>query len=484
MGSQLIQDVHVGVHDIRKFGDVLGNDFVDRLLTRANSLRSLLGKRAIWNVNSTAAGGGVAEMLQSLLAYSRGLEIDTRWVVITGTPEFYQLTKRLHHALHGGRGDGSPLGEAQRPIYEQVQRDNVEELSTRVHPGDIVIIHDPQPAGMAEALERRGAIVVWRCHIGEDTPSEESERAWRFLEPYLKDVPQLVFSRQAYVPSWCDPERVAIVHPSIDAFSPKNQDLDEHFIRATLVHAGLVGGPAPNDRGHRFVRTDGTPGRVERVAEVVRTGEPTPWDTPIVLQVSRWDPLKDMKGVMLGFVRMVERSPELVADLMLAGPDVRSVADDPEAPAVFDDVVAHWERLPEAIKKRIHLVLLPMEDIEENAAMVNALQRHAAIVVQKSLREGFGLTVTEAMWKGRPMIASRVGGIQDQVEDGVQGVLLDDPEDLDELAAAMRTLLEDPTQRAKMGNAARQRATEEFLGASHLLKYADIFEKLATRLAP
>ena len=237
-------------------------------------------------------------------------------------------------------------------------------------------------------------------------------------------------------------------------------------------------GPIPSKQSYRFIRTDGTPGRVEREAEVIREGEPTSWDTPIILQVSRWDPLKDMKGVMLGFAKMAEQSPELSADLILAGPDVRSVADDPEAPAVFDDVVARWKQLPKAVRSRVHLVLLPMDDIEENAVMVNALQRHAAIVVQKSLREGFGLTVTEAMWKGRPMIASRIGGIQDQVEDGVQGILLDDPTDLDSLAQAMRTLLEDPQKRARMGGAARERATKEFLGAGHLLKYADIFERL------
>jgi trehalose synthase len=288
----------------------------------------------------------------------------------------------------------------------------------------------------------------------------------------------LVFSRQAYVPSWCIPERVTIVPPSIDAFSPKNIELDDSFVRSTLVHTGLVAGPLPKRQSSRFIRTDGTPGRVERRAEVVRSGEPPQWETPLIVQVSRWDPLKDMKGVMLGFARMLEQSPEQDAALLLAGPDVRSVGDDPEAPEVFEETVTAWRALPDEIREHVHLVLLPMDDVEENAAIVNALQRHAAIVVQKSLKEGFGLTVTEAMWKARPMIASRVGGIQDQVEDGVHGILLDDPSDLDALAQAMRRLLDDPAARRRMGDAARQRVREEFLGARHLLAYAALFERL------
>ena len=457
---------------------MLGDAYIKEFLARADQIRQLLGGRTVWNVNSTAAGGGVAEMLQSLLAYTRGLGIDTRWVVISGTPEFYKITKRLHHAIHGQQGDGSPLGEAERILYEEVLRANATELCPRVQAGDIVLLHDPQPAGMAKALMDQGAIVLWRCHIGEDTPSEESERAWAFLRPYLEEVPALVFSRQAYVPSWCDLKRVTIVPPSIDAFSPKNLELDDGVVRTTLVHTGLVAGPIPERMSLRFIRIDGTPGRVERTAEVVRSGGPPDWDTPLIVQVSRWDPLKDMKGVMLGFAKMLESSPELDAALVLAGPDVRSVADDPEAPEVFDDTVAAWQLLPEWIRERIHLALLPMDDIEENAAMVNALQRHAAIVVQKSLREGFGLTVTEAMWKARPMIASRVGGIQDQIWDGVHGILLDDPQDLDALADAMRRLLEDPATRRRMGDAARERVRLEFLGTRHLLAYAALFEQL------
>lgn len=478
MDSSKIQDVHVGVHEVQRFAGVLGDVYVTDFLARADQIRELLGGRTVWNVNSTAAGGGVAEMLQSLLAYTRGLGIDTRWVVISGTPEFYKITKRLHHAIHGQRGDGSPLGDAERAVYEEVLRDNAAELCPRVQPGDIVLLHDPQPAGMAQALMARGAIVLWRCHIGEDTPSAESKRAWDFLRPYLEEVPSLVFSRQAYVPSWCIPERVTIVPPSIDAFSPKNLELDDGFVRSTLVHTGLVAGPIPQRQSFRFIRTDGTPGRVERRAEVVRSGEPPQWETPLIVQVSRWDPLKDMKGVMLGFARMLEQSPEQDAALLLAGPDVRSVADDPEAPEVFEETVTAWRALPDEIRERVHLVLLPMDDIEENAAIVNALQRHAAIVVQKSLKEGFGLTVTEAMWKARPMIASRVGGIQDQVEDGVHGILLDDPSDLDALAQAMRRLLDDPAARRRMGDAARQRVREEFLGTRHLLAYAALFEQL------
>ena len=185
-------------------------------------------------------------------------------------------------------------------------------------------------------------------------------------------------------------------------------------------------------------------------------------------------------GVMLGFERMIERVPDERAELVLAGPNVHSVSDDPEAPAVFEQVLARWYELPEAVRERVHLVNLPTDDIDENAAIVNALQRHAAVVLQKSLREGFGLTVTEAMWKGRPVMASAVGGIVDQIEDGVSGCLLNDPQDLDEFASVLERLLADPELRGRIGTAARERVRERFLGIRHLLDYADLIESIVS----
>jgi trehalose synthase len=460
------------------FEPIVGAPAVREATRIAERLRERFAGRVFWNVNTTAVGGGVAEMLQSLLRYSRGAGIDTRWLIMRGNDEFFHLTKRLHHALHGSAGDGSPLGEREREIYEAVAEENAQEIGACIRPRDLVLLHDPQTAGMAPHLMRAGAIVIWRCHIGADRPSPEAERGWRFLEPYLEGVPALVFSRQGYAPDFCDHGRSTIIQPSIDAFAPKNRELDEATIRTVLVHTGLVEGPPPDPPSHTFERSDGSPGRVERRADVVRLGRAPTWDAPLVVQISRWDPLKDMEGVMEGFARLCGAGGTDGPQLVLAGPNVSAVADDPEGGAVFDDVFAAWRALPHGIRQRIHLAALPTADVDENAIIVNALQRHASVIVQKSLKEGFGLTVTEAMWKGRPVLASAVGGIQDQIEDGVSGVLLRDPSDLDAFAEALRDLLEHPEEARRIGEAARERVRKHFLGVRHLVQYADLFERL------
>ena len=299
-GSRELEEVHVGTRDLRQFLAVHDEARVAETYERANLLRQEIGEHTIWNVNSTAVGGGVAEMLQSLLAFSRGLDIDTRWLVINGTPEFFQLTKRIHHALHGETGDGSDLGDAERETYEATLRENAVDLCSRVQKGDFVLLHDPQTAGLAPDLIRMGAHVVWRCHIGHDSSNGNSNLGWDFLKPYLVDVPSLVFSKRSYAPAWCDEERVVIIQPSIDAFSAKNQDLEPDTIRSILVHTGLVEGPMPAGGSCRFTRIDGTPGRVERHADIVRSGRAPLQSSPLIVQVSRWDPLKDMLGVMLG----------------------------------------------------------------------------------------------------------------------------------------------------------------------------------------
>jgi trehalose synthase len=199
-------------------------------------------------------------------------------------------------------------------------------------------------------------------------------------------------------------------------------------------------------------------------------------DVPMVVQISRWDPLKDMAGVMHAFAEHVEDGVE--AQLVLAGPNVSGVADDPEAAEVLDDCITQWRELPHECRSRIVLACLPMADSEENAVMVNALQRHAAVVVQKSLEEGFGLTVAEAMWKARPLVASRVGGIQDQVVDGVTGVLIE-PTDGAALGRAVGELLADPDRANAMGAAGKERVRERFLGNRHLLQYAEMLIELA-----
>jgi len=473
-----LEEVRVGVRPLGQFRSLFSQDHMRQSLETAIRLRDRLAKRVIWNVNSTAVGGGVAEMLPSLLAYTRSVGIDARWMVIEGNPDFFRVTKRLHHSLHGSAGDGSALDDAARAIYESTLSDNAAELCALVRAGDVVLLHDPQTAGLARPLIERGARVVWRCHIGLDNPNEEALRGWNFLRPYLDPIPCFVFSREAYIPPICDHGKSMIIQPSIDAFSPKNQDLDENAVHTILVHTGLVEGPPPSRSDHGFQRDDGSPGRVARRAEIVRMGRAPDWNAPLIVQVSRWDPLKDMVGVMHGFAELCRKECPVRAELVLAGPDVRGVTDDPEGAHVLEQVEAAWRDLPDPIRDRVHLASLPTEEVQENAAIVNALQRHATLVVQKSLQEGFGLTVTEAMWKGRAVVASAVGGIQDQIEDGVSGVLLKDPADLHVFADALCDLLCHPERLEEMGAAAKQRARERFLGLDHLLKYAELIDRL------
>ena len=261
-----LTEVQVGVLPLKRFAKVIGRGQMREALKAGAKTRKRLAGRVVWNVNSTAAGGGVAELLQSLLCYARSVGIDARWVVIRGQPEFYKITKRLHHALHGAAGDGTELGERERQVYEETLHENTLEMASLVRPGDIVLLHDPQTAGMARELVRAGALVIWRCHIGHDAPNEETERGWAFLAPYLEDVPAFVFSRSAYVPEYCDHGKATIIEPSIDAFSPKNQELSEAAVHSILVHVGLVEGPPPSPPDHSFTQEDGSPGRVSRVA--------------------------------------------------------------------------------------------------------------------------------------------------------------------------------------------------------------------------
>ena len=201
-------------------------------------------------------------------------------------------------------------------------------------------------------------------------------------------------------------------------------------------------------------------------------------DVPLVVQVSRWDTLKDPRGVLQGFVEYVEQDSVRCAQLLLAGPRVDAVVDDPEGAAVFADVEKAWRCLPDSQRRSVSLALLPMEDGEENAAIVNAVQRHATVVVQKSLEEGFGLTVTEAMWKRRPIVASAVGGIPDQIRDGVDGLLVNDPRDLAEFGRTLERVLADEPLACRLGEAAHEHVREEYLSVSALECWALLLRQL------
>ena len=437
-----MRDVPVRPLPIQALAPVIGAGRVAETLTALESAREALGGHTVWTVNSTATGGGVAEMLVRILGYTGGAGIDSPWLVVEGDEPFFRITKRIHHKLHGMPGDG-PLLTTDRRHYERVMAANAGAMSSRVRPGDVVVLNDPQTLGLAESVRRCGAAVVWRNHIGADRANEDTEQGWAFLRPYLAAVDLCVFSRRVYAPHPLASPFV-VMPPTIDPLSAKNRPLEAPAVDGILAGCGFT--PAP-------------PG------------------APLIVQVSRWDPLKDPVGVMEGFIRLdLDR---LDAHLALVGPDTAEVADDPEGREVFERCLRRWRSLPDRLRDRIRLVSLSMADVEENARIVNAIQRRATIVVQKSLAEGFGLTVTEAMWKQKPVLASAVGGIQDQIVHGRHGWLLADPGDPDEFAAALERLLVDRDQASRLAANARRRVREQFLDDRQLGQWAYIFERLA-----
>jgi Glycosyltransferase len=467
-------EVTLGSRSVDQLNSLVGADRLSQLREALAGVRVALNGRVVWNVSSTPTGGGVAEILRGLLPYLSGAGIATRWLVIGADPAFFQITKRIHHALHGSAGDRSVLGCEQRQHYEEVLEANAGQLLALVRPGDPVILHDPQTAGLIPSLKSHGARIVWRCHIGTDDANQESLAGWEFLLPYVTAADILVFSRRQYVPLPLGSAQITIIPPSLDPLAAKNREMTPVAMRAILVHTGIIEAP---DGVPKFLRDDGSQGRVERRADIVRLGRAPAWDRPIVLQISRWDPLKDHLGVMQAFVELLTHSAT-DACLILAGPNVHGVADDPEQASVLDELIDSWRTLSHSQRSQIDLVCLPTADSEENAAIVNALQRHASVVVQKSLAEGFGLTVTEAMWKRRAVVASAVGGITDQIEDGVSGLLLQDPRDEAGLSAKLQRLLEDPDLAGRLGAAAHERVRDEYLVTRQLLQYADLLTRL------
>jgi trehalose synthase len=470
-----LSHVPVGALNLERFESVLPPGDYERFLRTVQRGREAFDGRVVWNVNSTAQGGGVAEMLVSLLAYARGAGIDTRWVVIGGNEEFFVLTKRIHNFLHGASGDGGCLDDDARRVFDDVTERNAAEFRELVKPEDVVIIHDPQPAGLIPAIRDIGCPTIWRCHVGLDQPHPLARQAWEFLIPYVRDADGYVFSRAAFAWEGLDKE-VTIIPPSIDAFSPKNQELDREQMLSILTAVGL------NERSDdsaaappTFTHLDGSPGRVDRRAQRWERRQLRASDR-VVVQVSRWDALKDPIGVIRGFAAHV--APVVPdAHLVYAGPAVESVTDDPEGGQVLAQAIAEYEAMPEDVAERVHLVALPMDDVEENAAIVNALQRRADVVVQKSLAEGFGLTVAEAMWKARPVVASRIGGIQDQIVHNETGILLDDPLDLAAYGAAVCSLLDDPARAEVLGREAKESVRHGFLGTRTLTQAIELYER-------
>ena len=244
----------------------------EKLADGIRTARELLGERTIWNVSSTAKGGGVVELLLPLLGYAQGAGVDARWAVIEGNPEFFEVTKRIHNLLHGFEGDGGDLGDAEREVYEgTLEAERRASSPSSIDDDDIVILHDPQTAGLIGPLKRTGAKVIWRCHIGVDEPNDVARRAWDFLRVDVEQADAYVFSREAFVWEGLDPAKVAVIAPSIDAFNAKNQELEPEQVRAILAAAGIVDG---GDGDPTFGRGDGSEARVEQPGPDLRGHAP------------------------------------------------------------------------------------------------------------------------------------------------------------------------------------------------------------------
>ena len=458
---------------------------VEDLQSAAPPMVDALEDRTVWMVNSTAQGGGVAEMLPKVVAMLRELGVATEWAVIASDEErFFPLTKRIHNLLHGS---GDPhFSDADRALYRSVSEQLAGEMQSLVDPGDVLVVHDPQPLGVGALLtDTMDLTALWRCHIGLDTTTPATEAAWDFLRPWTEPYDETVFSLADYVPDFLA-DRAAIIHPAIDPLSPKNRSFAVHEMTEILRRAQLVQAPHPTlepdyaTPAHRLQR-DGS------FAPAIRPADFGLLHRPIITQVSRWDRLKGFAPLLQGFARMKERSfaehhdldPEhrrrlSLARLVLAGPDPDSVQDDPEGQEVFAEICGLWHDLPPEVQRDVAVLTLPMASRETNALMVNVLQRCSSIVVQNSLREGFGLTVTEGMWKRAPILGTHAAGIREQVKDGEHGRLNPSPEDPEAVATTLHEMLASDEARSRWARNARRRVLDRYLVFTQVQRWLEV----------
>ena len=491
MAREIQVQSHTPLADYEALGHLAGA--VAQLRTDARALVPHIGGRTVWMVNSTATGGGVAEMLPNVVALLRELGVDARWAVIDPErTDFFALTKNIHNMLHDA-GPGE-LTNADRELYERISRESVAGLAELVAPGSIVIIHDPQPLAAGALLKQRMDVrLIWRCHIGLDAQPPRVAAAWSFLEPYLREYERVVFSVPEYVPGFLA-DRATIIAPGIDPLSHKNRELRPHKLAGILYDAGLVPCSEPLvaplwDEVAERLQPDGTFGPAIQPEEIGLPGR------PIITQVSRWDRLKGFEPLLDAFVLLKEKVAanhvRLAGDdaalneriqrrrrivrLVLAGPDPASVADDPEGSAAFGALREKYMQLAPSMQRDIAILSLPMASRKLNALMVNALQRSSVIIVQNSIREGFGLTLTEAMWKGTPVLGNtRAAGLRQQVRDRVDGRMVDDPEDSAALAVALDEMLAAPADLDHWAKSAQRRVYDEFLVFTQLRKWLEL----------
>ncbi len=395
------------------YREIVPEEILDGLREQAAALR---GAR-ILHINATPYGGGVSELLRSSVPLLRDLGLSVEWKVIGGSPDFYRATKALHNAL---QGSSESLTEAERAVYMQCAHENAA-LVDGGH--DFVVIHDPQPAALLGVNGRGDARWVWRCHIDTSEPNPD---AWRFLRPLLADYDAAVFTMAEFVPPDLPVARVRTIAPAIDPLSPKNLDLPERTASQILDWIGID-----------------LPGR-------------------LVTQVSRFDRWKDPFGVIAAYRLVREEVPGL--QLAMVG---SMALDDPEGWEVYGQLTEHSESDPLI---HIYTNMTGASNVE-----VNAFQRLSDVVVQKSIREGFGLVVSESLWKGTPVVAGRAGGIPLQMPEGVGGILVDSVE---ECAKGMLELLRDRELAAQLGEAGRAHVREHFLLPRLLLEELRLLTEL------
>lgn len=397
---------------LNAYKKVVGHEAIDQLVQIAEPLKGL----KLVHVNSTRLGGGVAEILDKMVPLTQALGIDTRWEVIEGSPEFFQCTKNFHNAIQGNRVF---IPQSLLDIYESINEKNAIQLCPILNEADIVIIHDPQPLPLIRHCKRKGKW-IWRCHIDASNPFRS---VWNYLVPFIKDYDATVFSLAEFAHSL--PHPMFIIPPSIDPLSEKNIELDEKEINAIHELFGL-------DKSR-----------------------------PIILQVSRFDRFKDPLGVIEAYQLVKKFNPAV--QLVLAG---SGATDDPEGAIVLEEI----NRAAQG-DSDIHVLLLPADAHRT----INALQRAADIVMQKSIREGFGLTVTEALWKRKPVIGGNTGGIRLQVIDNQTGFLVNTPEGA---AYHIRYLLQNERQIQEMGLKGKEYVREKFLNTRHLREYLTLVHAL------
>ncbi len=388
-----------------QYAKVVGNEVINHLRQLAYPLKGM----KILHVNSTKEGGGVAEILNRLIPLKRELGIDAEWEVITGENDFYQCTKKMHNSLQGNRDD---ISSYLLDIYEKTNLRNFERLRTKLERADVVFIHDPQPAAFLRYCTERKGKWVWRCHIDVSHPYRP---VWKYLREFIKDYDASVWSLSAFAQQLSHP--LYLIPPSIDPLSEKNIELSKKEISGYLDSWGIKE------------------------------------DSPIMTQVSRFDRFKDPIGVIQSY-RLVRKY--VPVQLVLAG---GGASDDPEGKAVLDEVKAFAGDDPD-----IHILELP----SDAHRAINALQRGSDIIIQKSLKEGFGLTVTEGLWKGKPVIAGDTGGIKLQVINHYNGFRVNTPEGA---AMRIRYLLKHPDIIKTMGVNARQLVLDNYLITRHLREY-------------